>query len=44
MCISEDEIRDAGWIFYKQFSEGDVYCDIYLSPKTIAGKPSIPPD
>jgi hypothetical protein len=38
MCVSEQEILEAGWIPFKRFEMDDVYCQAYLSPRTRGGE------
>ncbi len=44
MCTTEDEIRAAGWMYLTIFESGGSYCEVYLSPQTIDGKPTVLPE
>ncbi len=40
MCVSDQDLRDAGWIYWKNFSEGSTSVELYLSPLDIDNNPT----
>jgi hypothetical protein len=38
MCVTKELIESAGWIHYETFVHGSRYCEVYVSPKTMAGE------
>ena len=41
MCVTLDLIEKAGWIHFRHFERGNRYCEVFVSPTNINGKPTV---
>jgi hypothetical protein len=40
LCITQEQVENAGWIWIGNFVEGGRWCNVYLSPNSIDNRPT----